>query len=145
MRPAVVGPEGTRGIAFGFLGGTRVIDHVIFEIPGKALSGIQVFFQPGVGDVARYDKGPGSGTTGWPPDIPRNSERTSAIGRFRSMVTTRWSRSRFRHVREVLRGIRFELFEKDAVFGNLAQDLPVGRTGDPQPDGAGRAVTRGGE
>ena len=46
----------------------------------------------------------------------------------------------FANVREILRRIRFELFEKDPAFGNFAEDLPVGRTGDSQANGAGRAV-----
>ena len=112
---------------------------MILEIFGQALAGVQLFFQLGVSDVSRDDNRSGQRQPGGDRMLAQRRED----GRHRLVQVDPddlFLQVLFTDVREVLRGIRFELFEEDPVFGDFAEDLPVGRAGNAQTDGAGRAM-----
>ena len=71
-----------------------------------------------------------------------SSARISAIGRLRSMSTTRAAGDVLGDagVGQVVRRVGLELLEEDALGGDLAERLPVGRAGHRDRDRAGGAV-----
>ena len=64
------------------------------------------------------------------------------IGWLRSILTTLSSRCSSVDFRQVFRRIGFQLLEEDAVGGDLAHGLAVGRAGDAEADGQRCAVAR---
>ena len=132
--------ERAGGIAIGRLGGSGVIDRMIFEIIRQRLALFQPLAQFAVRGIARDDHGAGHRHPGL--DRVLRKCRQNILHRLVEIDLDDLAAERLLDRRQILRGVVLEFFEIDAVLGDLAEHLTVGRTGHAKTDRQRRAVTR---
>ena len=138
----MVGPKEPEARPSGRLGGARVVDHVILEVLGQILPGIEALLELGVRDVAGHDQRAREREAGR-DRVPRELGAGSrASGRRRSMRTTSPASCSGRRSGRKRAGFVLELLEEDALARDLRQDLAIRGARDAEPDRARRAVAR---
>ncbi len=139
MRPAVVGPEGTGGIAGRGFSRTGVINYMVFEIIRQRVPGIQALFELGMGDVPGDDNFSGQQQRRCnrilTELLPYSVHGPVQIDTF-SRLTGNFN------LREVSGRIGFQLLQEDAIPRNFGFDIAIRAAADAQADRTGCAVPR---
>ena len=118
--------ERARGVALRRLGGAGVIDRMILEIVRQPLSALQPFAQFAVREVARHDHGPAERKPGLdriPGKLGKNLLHRPAQVDVHDLASELGGID----LGQILRRVALELFEIDALAGDLAERLAVGR------------------
>ena len=133
--------ERARGIALRRLGRAGVVDRVVLDVLRQALAAIEPLLQLRVGDVARDDQRAGQAEPGLDRVLRQGAadlaHRPGEIDRHHLAAECRLV-----DLGQKLRRVGFELFEEDAVGGDLAEDLAVGRARHADADRQAGAVAR---
>src|SRR5690606_30067226 len=128
-------------IALGRLCRPRIIDDVIFEVRGQALATLEALLELRVGDIARDN----DGTREREPCADRIARERLTDGAHRLVqidLHNLFAELIIAHLGEEAGRIALQLLEKDAIAGDLAESLPIGRTAHPNPDRTTRAMAR---